>query len=330
MTRISIITPSYNQAAYLENTIRSVLAQDCPDLEYIIVDGGSDDGSLEIIERYQERLAWWISEPDEGQAQAINKGIQGATGEFIAWLNSDDLYLPGAVNQALACLSANPALGMVFGDAITIDSAGKPLTKLTFGDWGLLELMSFYIICQPAVFMRRTTLENLGGLDSSYHYMLDHQLWLRLASIAAIQHKSSTWAAARHHPAAKNVNQASGFAQETQRILRWLEAQPELAEILGKNHRRIQAGAYRLTGRYLLDGNQPAASLSAYFKALLNRPGYTLKHWHRMVYAVLSLIGAGGIADDYYRIKRSRKSWRKNLSDPSTLQGWPGLDLDNS
>ena len=290
-------------------------------MEYIIVDGSSDDGSLEIIERYHDQLAWWISEPDEGQAQAINKGFQKATGEYIAWLNSDDLYLPGAVNQALFSLDSNPSLGMVFGNAITIDSAGKPLTKLTFGDWGLLELMSFYIICQPAVFMRRSIFEEIGGLDTTFHFMLDHHLWIRLASVAAIQHVPSTWAAARYHPAAKNVKHATGFARETQRVLQWMQAQPELADVLEGNWSRIQAGAYRLTGRYLLDGDQPTAALSAYMQALLKRPGYTLKHWHRMIYAVLSLIGAGSLADNYYRIKYSRQTWPQDLVDPDV--GWP-------
>jgi glycosyltransferase involved in cell wall biosynthesis len=152
---VSIVTPSYNQAAYLEATINSVLAQDFAPLEYLIVDGASQDGSPQIIQRHTGRLAWWISEADRGQAEAINKGFQHAKGEIVAWLNSDDVYLPGAIQSAVNALQANPQAGMVYGDAITIDPAGRPLNRLAFGDWGLFDLMNFRVVCQPAVFMRR-------------------------------------------------------------------------------------------------------------------------------------------------------------------------------
>ncbi len=159
---VTIITPSFNQAAFLEQAICSVLGQDYPAIEYLVIDGGSNDGSREIIERYSDKLAWWVSEPDSGQAEAINKGFQRARGDFVAWLNSDDLYLPGAVSQAVQALNAEPGLGLVYGDAIAIDSSGKPLGRFDFDDWGLIDLVSFRIICQPAVFMRRSVLELAG------------------------------------------------------------------------------------------------------------------------------------------------------------------------
>ncbi len=124
---VSIITPSYNQAHYLEATIRSVLEQDYSEIEYIIVDGGSTDGSREIIERYSSRLAWWVSEKDRGQTDAINKGFGRAHGEILAWINSDDTYEPGAVAQAVEYLQANPQVGMVYGDARFIDGEGRPI-----------------------------------------------------------------------------------------------------------------------------------------------------------------------------------------------------------
>jgi len=299
MLPVSIITPSYNQARYLEQTIQSVLGQDYPSLEYIIVDGASTDGSQAIIQKYTDRLAWWVSEPDLGQADAINKGLRRASGEVVAWLNSDDLYLPGAIGAAVQALEANPAAGMVFGDAITIDEKGTELNPLVFGDWGLQELMRFRIICQPAVFMRRAVLEQAGWLDPAYHFLLDHHLWIRLAQRAPVRHVADSWAAARHHPAAKNVSQAAGFGQEAFRILRWMGDQPDLQPRLQEDRRRIEAGAYRLNARYLLDGGQPSAALRSYLQALWRSPRFALQHWRRMLYAIASLAGARHVADRY-------------------------------
>ncbi|HSF82394.1 MAG TPA: glycosyltransferase family 2 protein [Anaerolineales bacterium] len=303
MTLVSIITPSYNQASYLEETILSVVEQDHSPLEYFIVDGGSQDGSLDIIQKYSDRLTWWVSERDAGQAEAINKGLARATGEIVAWLNSDDLLLPGAVARAVSALEANPELGMVFGDAITIAAEGQPLKRLAFNDWGLPEFMRFRIICQPAVFMRKACLERAGLLDPSYHYLLDHHLWIRLARLAPVQHIPETLAAARHHPGAKNVAQAAGFGQEALRILGWMETQADLAPFVQKDRRRIEAGAQRLNARYLLDGDLPGPALRAYGRALARSPGFTLRHWHRILYALLSLAGGKSLANLYDRLR---------------------------
>jgi len=301
MPLISIITPSYNQAAFLEKTILSVLSQEHPSLEYILVDGGSTDGSLEIIRQYASQLAWWISEPDAGQAQAINKGLEHIHGEYVAWLNSDDLYLPGAIAGAAHALEANPSAGMVFGDAITIDEHGTQLNRLAFGNYGLVELMKFRIICQPSVFMRRSALEQAGALDTSYHYLLDHHLWLRIAQRAPIRHIAGTWGAARHHAGAKNVNQAAGFGREAFRILEWMEGQPDLSPIVAQNRQRIEAGAYRLNARYLLDGGQPVQALRSYWQAMLRSPRFALQHWRRILYGLASLPGNGALVKGYDR-----------------------------
>jgi len=306
MTLVSIITPSYNQASYLEQTILSVLEQDHTSLEYLVVDGGSQDGSVEIIRKYADRLAWWVSERDAGQAEAINKGLARARGEVVAWLNSDDLLLPGAVARAVAALEANPELGMIFGDAITIDAQGKSLNHLRFGEWGLTEFMRFRIICQPAVFMRKSALDKAGYLDPAFHYLLDHHLWIRLARLGPVQHIPETLAAARHHPAAKNVAQAAGFGQEALRILDWMEGQADLAPLVQQDRRRIEAGAQRLNARYLLDGGLPGPALKAYAAALVRSPGFALQHWRRILYALLSLAGGKGLANQYYR-RRGKK-----------------------
>jgi len=126
---ISVVTPSFNQGRFLEATMRSVLEQSYPKIEYIVVDGGSTDGSQEIIKQYANRLAWWVSEPDNGQTDAINKGFSRATGEIFAWLNSDDTYEPGAMAGAVAFLQKNPEVGMVYGDTNFIDAEGRVIGK---------------------------------------------------------------------------------------------------------------------------------------------------------------------------------------------------------
>lgn len=335
MTLISVITPSYNQAAYLEATLRSVLAQEGVELEYLVVDGGSTDGSVEIIRRYADRLSWWVSERDAGQAEAINKGLYRAQGDFVAWLNSDDIYLPGALQQAVQALEFEPMLGLVYGDALTIDAQGHPLSLLKFGDWGLDELLSFRIICQPAVVMRRAVLEQAAlapgeYLARDYHFMLDHHLWLRLARLAPVRHLNGLLAAARQHPAAKNVSQAAGFGRETLRLLDWMRSQPDLATHLARAPRKVTGGAYRLNARYLLDGGLYGPALREYGRALLTRPGYALQHWHRMLYALLSLLGGARLIEPYYALRR--RGWlaperRPDLSGLPGIQDWPGICL---
>lgn len=319
MPLVSIVTPSYNQAAFLESTLQSVLWQEGVDLELLVVDGGSTDGSLEIIRRYADRLAWWVSEPDSGQAEAINKGLRRAKGEIVAWLNSDDLYLPGAVAQAAAELEDHPEAGLVFGDALTIDAQGCPLNRLAFGDWGLEELSSFRIICQPAVFMRRSALDAAGLLDLSYHFLLDHHLWLRIASQAPVVHVSAIWAAARHHPGAKNVAQAAGFGQEAFRILEWMQASPRLGPEVAARRRQVLAGAHRLNARYLLEGDKPGPALKAYAQALRYNPPFALRHAHRMLYALASLAG----------LKLPARRRRPPDLSSLNLETWPGLAFNS-
>jgi len=207
----------------------------------------------------------------------------------------------------VTALRDNPEAGMAFGDAITIDAAGKRINRLSFGDWGLQELMRFRIICQPSVFMRRSIAEEAGLLDPSYHFLLDHQLWLRIASLAPVVHVPGVWAAARHHTGAKNVAQAAGFGEEAFRILAWMETHPPLAPRLAGDRRRIEAGAHRLNARYLLDGGMPGPALLAYGGALVRSPRFALQHAHRMLYALVSLVGGKRLAQRLYQAKNASK-----------------------
>jgi glycosyltransferase involved in cell wall biosynthesis len=294
---VSIVTPSYQQAAFLEQTICSVLEQDYPRIEYFVVDGGSTDGSQEIIRKYNSKIDWWVSERDRGQADAINKGFARAQGEILAWVNSDDLLLPGAVAEAVTVLQQNPALGFVFGDVRVLDAQNRVLNELHYGNWGLQELMSFHIIGQPAVFMSRSALPGKDLLDLSYAYLLDHQLWLRIAANSPIQYVPRFWAAAHYHEGAKNKAQAAAFGPEALRLAEWMSRTPPYAAEYQKHRRKILAGAERINAFYLLDAEQYFASFKAYLQAFFYSPFVVLPEWYRVGYALLAPLGLKGLRE---------------------------------
>jgi glycosyltransferase involved in cell wall biosynthesis len=304
---VSIITPSYNQAQFLEQTIRSVLDQNYPNLEYWVIDGGSTDGSLEIIQKYAGQLAGWVSEPDRGQAEGINKGLARATGDIVAWLNSDDLYYPGAVQAAVEALAANPQTSFVFSDVESIDDAGKPFHRMRYGHWGLADLMRFRIIGQPAVFLRRTYLAQTGLLDPSYHYLLDHHLWLRLAALAEpVYVPGELWAAARMHAGAKNMAQAAGFAPEALQLAKWILQDPHFEPLASQMERQIWAGAYRLAGFYLMESGQAGKALSAYARSFWRAPDIALQDWKRILSTFASVLGLHSLAESLRSVSRQR------------------------
>jgi glycosyltransferase involved in cell wall biosynthesis len=319
---VSIITPSYNQVQYLEDTIQSVIMQDYPNLEYIVVDGGSTDGSLSIIERYQDTLAWWVSEPDQGQADAINKGFRKSSGEIIAWLNSDDLYLPGTVSSAVELFQKNPDTGVIYGDAVSADADGRLLNELRFSSWGTRDFLQFKIICQPAVFMKRSCVEKVGYLDPSYHFFLDHQLWIRLSRETEFVHHPEIWSVSRYHQDAKNVTMASECGAEVIKIMDWAENEPDLAEIIGNNYHQIWAGAYQTIARYLLDGGKPGDAFRTYCKAARTWPPSVRGYWHRFLFSALDSLGLGILGKWYYNYKNRRPF---DLPYKDSLIDWPGL-----
>ncbi len=301
---VSIITPSYEQAEFLEDCIQSVLNQDYPNLEYIVVDGGSQDGSLEIIKSYEKSLAWWVSEPDKGQADAINKGLAKANGEYVAWLNSDDMYKGGAISSAVRQLEARPDVAMVYGDLDSVNREGQHFHTIHYQQYTLLDLLSFRMIGQPSVFMRRKMLREVGFLDQEFHYLLDHQLWLRLAQQYPILYVPEVWAAARHHSGAKNRAQAAQFGQEAFRIIEWAKTQAASAQLVEQKRRKVVAGAQRLNARYLLEAGQPGKSMLAYLRALANNPMEMYRHWKRFLLATLSWLGLSWLRPAPYESRR--------------------------
>lgn len=204
LPKISIVTPSFNQQPFIEQTIQSVLNQDYPNLEHIIVDGGSTDGTIDILRRYPHLR--WLSTHDRGQSHALNKGFKMASGKIIGWLNSDDLYLPNAVRMAVDAFSKYPDVTAVYGDYVAIDPNGKvvaykreiPFHFDTMLYWGCY-------IGQPALFFREEVFKSVGYIDEELHYTMDWEFWLRMArSGLRFRHIKRLLASARWYPTAKS------------------------------------------------------------------------------------------------------------------------------
>ena len=308
---VSIVTPSYNQARFLEATLRSVLEQDYPNMEYLVVDGASTDGSVEIIRRYADRLAWWVSEKDSGQSEAINKAFRRAHGEFVGWLNSDDIYLPGAVSAAIKVFQSHPEAGLVYGDAQAIDADGRPFNLMRTRQYTLADLMAFNIICQPAAFMRRSVLEEAGYLNPAYQLLMDNLLWMCMALKAPIVYTPQTWAAARYHDQAKNRTRGAAYGQEARRLVADLKSRPEFSELIQADEKRILAGVERFDAFYLADAGRSWESLRSYGRAFRLCPGMAAQDWKHVLLAFLSLLGLEKIRPWYEHIRARRLNLEK-------------------
>jgi len=216
---ISVITPSFNQGPYIEATVQSVLAQNYPRTEYLIFDGGSTDETLSILQKYTGWLHW-VSGPDSGQANAVNKGFRQAAGQIIGWLNSDDIYLPAALHRAARFFQQHAEVDILYGDFWWIDARGRKLLarqEIPF-DYNIL-LYGLNYIGQPAVFFRRRVFELAGYLDESLHYGMDWEYWLRIATAGGrFAHLPHFLAATRLHTDAKTIAAPPQMAAEHRAI----------------------------------------------------------------------------------------------------------------
>lgn len=204
---VSIVVPSFNQARYLDATLHSIFSQSYPNVEVIVIDGGSSDGSTKILERYSSRLKYWESEPDNGQTHAINKGFKRASGEILAWLNSDDLLLPGAIARAVASLSSNKQTDVVYGDRVIIneDSWDIGVWRTWKAHNSVLAYADF--IPQETLFWRRSIWDKVGAsLDENFQFAMDWDLLLRFKAANANFKKLDAFQGAfRFHPEQKTV-----------------------------------------------------------------------------------------------------------------------------
>jgi glycosyltransferase involved in cell wall biosynthesis len=205
---VSVVTPSFNQAQFIRETIESVLGQDYPNIEYWVIDGGSADGTQAILAEYERDPRFhWLSEPDRGQADAINKGWARCRGEILCWLNSDDCYIDGgAVRTQVEALQRNPHIGLVYGDGLFVDVEGKGIEVFQTRPYSYLALLRVGYIVQPTVFLRRAVVERVGPLDISFRYAMDQDYWLRCTVETTLGYTPAPIATYRLHPDSKTVS----------------------------------------------------------------------------------------------------------------------------
>ena len=253
--RVSIVTPSYNQGQFIEETIRSVLLQGYPDLEYFIIDGGSMDASARVIKKYEPWLTYWVSEDDDGQADGINKGWRRATGHIVAWLNSDDVYLPGTLHAAAMAFDRCPDAAMIYGQLEIIDQRSARTGQIKGRPWDLTDtlLSSENPVPQPSAFLRKSILDRTGYLDPTLNMSMDWDLWLRVSIEGTVQFVPRVWSMYRDHAQAKTSLNSPGFAHDVLPIVkRFVSRSAEFPELrmvqrqaLASAHMRVASAELR-------------------------------------------------------------------------------------
>jgi glycosyltransferase involved in cell wall biosynthesis len=253
---VSIVVPSLDQAAFLEETLRSVCEQDYSPLEVLVVDGGSRDGSVEIIRRWEDRLAWWTSEPDAGQADAINKGLARARGSLLGWLSSDDTLLPGALSRLVEPFRRDPELFLAYGDAFYADERsvrGGVLPARPFDLAQQVRSCECHVV-QPASLFSRRAWELCGPLDSTRHWFFDFELFVRMGLAGRVEQLGGEpLATYRLHPASKSVGQSLPKARDYVRVAEEFYGNGFFAGGLAGLAREARASAYHHGGIYFYD-----------------------------------------------------------------------------
>lgn len=264
--RVSIITPSYNQAAFLEETMLSVLNQTYPDIEYIVVDGGSTDGSVEIIRKYTDRLAHWESRKDKGLYDAVNQGWSRATGEILSYLNSDDVLVSNAVETVVDLFSKNPEVDVLYGDAKVIDEKGGFLYDFPSRKLDLTTVFKTWEdpIRQPSAFVRRRVFERFGGFDDSYHFCGDFHYWIHISGGVNFLHVPVVLSYARLHAHSKTSTILDTAAAELIRLCKTSLEMPVFRSSGVAPKEALQGAYYRASQNFRNSGAKSRA-IRAYF-----------------------------------------------------------------
>jgi glycosyltransferase involved in cell wall biosynthesis len=279
--RVSVVTPSYNQGHFIEETIRSVLLQGYPDLEYVIIDGGSTDNSQEIIRRYERWLVYWVSEPDHGQTRAINKGWTRATGDILAYLNTDDCYLNGAIATAAQEFCTKPNIGMAYGNAIIVDEAGNKLKTWEAHPFDIKIMLTVgNTVPQPSAFFSRLALNKVGSLNEEWQLIMDYEFCIRVGTEFPAVCMPQTLAKFRNHPESKSRLR---FEETTEELIRFVTSlstnQKSPLDWQTIRHTVLSRIHYELALGYVAQGHQEGSkALQQLLVSLSFDPLFALRH----------------------------------------------------
>jgi len=275
--RVTVITPSFNQGEYLEEAIRSVILQDHPNLEYIVIDGASTDNSVEVVKRYGPWISFWVSEPDDGQAGAINRGFERATGDYLCWLNADDVLYQGFLSRRVAEFATRPATDLIYGDVHSgwddserHDFRGESLPYLE-----MLRTLRVSIPQQSAVW-RKAAVDRLGGLDPRWHVVLDREFFLRLARNCDMTYIPGACGFFRQHGAAKSVAEKTTWVTELPRMYQEFFAAEDLTRDEAKLEGQTMAAVHLLCADILRGSRDWAGSTSHTVRAMTWSPRHAV------------------------------------------------------
>ena len=296
--KVSVVIPSLDQAAFLEQAILSVLDQRGIDFEVIVIDGGSSDGSQEIIERHAHRLAYWVSEPDSGQSEAINKGWAQASGDVLCWLNADDYYLPGALATAGGYLSSAPEVGVVYGDCFVVDRDGAVTGRQAPRPF---DLVDFVMRCNDYIpsgstFLRASVAATVGTLGEDLHYLMDQDYWLRCGLVTTIRAIPDTLSCFRVYPEAKTWSGGGARAAELARVFEAFAARDDLPAALARQRGRIRAHAHAGAVGHYLHAGDVSAGWREVVLSVRNAPLCCLRTWLRIARNALRRVTVGTAA----------------------------------
>ena len=293
---VSIVTPSFNQGRFIQETIESVLSQDYSPVEYLVIDGGSTDETLDILKQYGSRF-FWLSEKDSGQSNAINKGWNRASGEILAWLNSDDIYLPGAISKAVGFLQDHPEFGAVYGEGYHIREDGKIIERYPTEPFNQQRLVETCYICQPTVFIRKGVLQKIGFLDEGLRYSMDYDLWFRIARQHDFGYLPEYLACTR-------------FYGETKTLGQRVQVHKEILEVVHRHHQSVPASwVYGYGHAFLekyLDRSKPLGNLVFILSLIILSMEKFLQYNHRVPRAECRLWW--GWLKQHFRWKKLRGS----------------------
>jgi glycosyltransferase involved in cell wall biosynthesis len=293
---VSIVTPSFNQGRWVEETIESVLAQDYPNIEYIVVEGGSTDGSEEIVRRYEDRIAWWTSQPNTSQAEALNYGLSRAKGELLTWINSDDTLLPGAVSRVVSEFARSPELALVYGDAIYTDEESQQTGPLPARPWDVpLMLRTFEChVVQPASVFTKAGWDAVGPLREDRSWFFDFEFFMNLSRVGTAKQIDEPLATYRLHPTSKSVGAPLRRAVDLERLADELPRSELFAGEHARLARRTRSGGYLAAGEDFYAALDIAKARACFWKGLALYPPNATRR--KLMLAMKSLLPRSAIA----------------------------------